>query len=218
MLQRAIKIAILLFVMASIVLVVTAQEQAARQHFHEALQTALDAQLVLLALSIVVSIGELLLLTGQRERSVELLALTLHHPASDYDSKERARRLLTGYRMTAESEQCGETGDFNTVTAALLDERFAPKGIVATAHTPQADQTLIEPLSKRELEVVSLIADGLSNQEIADRLILSVGTVKWHTSQIYCKLGVQNRAQAVRRTQQLNLLCERFIHNGSIKR
>jgi LuxR family maltose regulon positive regulatory protein len=74
------------------------------------------------------------------------------------------------------------------------------------AATPTAPQGLIEPLSGRELEVLRLIGDGLSNHDIADRLIIAVGTVKWYTTQIYGKLGVQNRAQAVRRAQQLNLL------------
>jgi ATP/maltotriose-dependent transcriptional regulator MalT len=114
--------------------------------------------------------------------------------------------------MTAVSEQPGEK-DFNTITAAVLDEGFDANRITAT-YTPQADWTIIEPLCQRELEVVSLISDGLSNQQIADRLILSLGTVKWYIHQIYCKLGVQNRVQAIRRTQELNLLSERLIDNG----
>jgi LuxR family maltose regulon positive regulatory protein len=65
---------------------------------------------------------------------------------------------------------------------------------------------LIEPLTARELEVLRLIAEGLTNRQIADRLILALGTVKWYTTQIYGKLGVQNRAQAIRRAQELNLL------------
>jgi LuxR family maltose regulon positive regulatory protein len=48
---------------------------------------------------------------------------------------------------------------------------------------------MIEPLSVRELEVLRLIAEGLSNEEIAQRLVLSFPTVKWHTSNIYGKLA-----------------------------
>jgi len=66
--------------------------------------------------------------------------------------------------------------------------------------------TLVESLSKRELEVLRLIAEGLSNQEIAQRLYLSVPTVKWHTTRIYGKLGVTNRTQAVARARALGLL------------
>lgn len=64
---------------------------------------------------------------------------------------------------------------------------------------------LVEPLTEREHEILGLIAAGYSNQAIADQLILSVGTVKWYSTQIYGKLGVQNRAQAVRRAQEANL-------------
>ena len=65
--------------------------------------------------------------------------------------------------------------------------------------------SLIDPLSERELEVLQLFADGLSNQEIAERLIISLGTVKAHSSNIYRKLDVRNRAQAVIAAREMNL-------------
>ena len=65
---------------------------------------------------------------------------------------------------------------------------------------------LVEPLSKRELEVLRLVGAGLSNREIADQLVLAVGTVKKHTNNIYGKLGVRSRAQAILRAQELGLL------------
>lgn len=65
---------------------------------------------------------------------------------------------------------------------------------------------LLEPLSDRERDVLSLIAQGLTNQEIADRLFLSLATIKWHTSNIYGKLGVGNRTEAVARAHLLGLL------------
>lgn len=67
-------------------------------------------------------------------------------------------------------------------------------------------QGLVEPLSERELEVLRLVADGLTNQEIADRLIIALSTVKTHAHNIYGKLGVSNRVQAVARAQELNIL------------
>lgn len=67
-------------------------------------------------------------------------------------------------------------------------------------------QGLIQPLSQRELEVLSLICDGCSNQEIAARLVLSLHTVKKHSSNIFAKLGVNSRTQAVARARQLKLL------------
>jgi LuxR family maltose regulon positive regulatory protein len=65
---------------------------------------------------------------------------------------------------------------------------------------------LIEPLSEREREVLQHIAEGLSNQEIASRLYLSLHTVKVHARNIYGKLGVHNRMQAVTRARALGML------------
>jgi DNA-binding NarL/FixJ family response regulator len=61
-------------------------------------------------------------------------------------------------------------------------------------------------LSEREREVVSLIAAGSTNREIAERLFLSPHTVKEYTSGVYRKLGVRNRAEAVKRAQSLGLI------------
>lgn len=66
--------------------------------------------------------------------------------------------------------------------------------------------SLIDPLSERELEVLALFAEGLSNQEVADKLIISLGTVKAHSSNIYRKLDVRNRAQAIITAREMNLL------------
>jgi len=69
-----------------------------------------------------------------------------------------------------------------------------------------APQPLIEPLSERELEVLRLIAAGYSNQEIADRLIIAQGTVKRHINNIYGKLQVGSRTQAVAAARDLHIL------------
>jgi LuxR family maltose regulon positive regulatory protein len=67
-------------------------------------------------------------------------------------------------------------------------------------------QNLVEPLSERELQVLRLIAQGLSNQEICDRLFLALSTVKGHSRIIFDKLEVHNRTQAVARARELGLL------------
>jgi LuxR family maltose regulon positive regulatory protein len=66
--------------------------------------------------------------------------------------------------------------------------------------------TLVEPLSDRELEILRLIAAGLSNQEIADTLVVSINTVKTHIRRLYGKLSVNSRLQAVERARELGLL------------
>jgi LuxR family maltose regulon positive regulatory protein len=92
-----------------------------------------------------------------------------------------ARRLLTAFPV-AEPEQ-----------AAPLETR-----------APESD--LVEPLSERELKVLQLIAEGLTNPEIASRLFLALNTVKTHSSNIYGKLNVHSRTQAVARARGLGLL------------
>ena len=72
------------------------------------------------------------------------------------------------------------------------------------ANPPQSN--LIEPLSERENEVLEHIAEGLTNQEIADRLFLSLHTVKVHARNINAKLGTSNRTQAVARGRDLGIL------------
>ena len=67
-------------------------------------------------------------------------------------------------------------------------------------------QSLIEPLSQRELEVLRLIAQGLSNREISERLFLALITVKGHNRNIFRKLQVRRRTEAVARARELGLL------------
>jgi LuxR family maltose regulon positive regulatory protein len=67
-------------------------------------------------------------------------------------------------------------------------------------------QPLIEPLSQRELEVLRLISQGLSNQEICERLFLALDTVKGHNRRIFDKLQVQRRTEAIARARELGLI------------
>ena len=67
-------------------------------------------------------------------------------------------------------------------------------------------QPLVEPLTERELEILSLIAAGLSNKAIAETLFITVGTVKRHTTNIYGKLGVNSRTQATAKAKALKLI------------
>lgn len=64
----------------------------------------------------------------------------------------------------------------------------------------------IEPLSPRELEVLQLVAQGLSNNEISERLFIALATVKGHNRVIFSKLQVQRRTEAVARARELGLL------------
>ncbi len=72
--------------------------------------------------------------------------------------------------------------------------------------TWQSGQPYPAELSKRAVEILGLLADGLSDREIADRLVMTVNTVKWYNRQIYSILGVGSRTQAIARAHELNLL------------
>jgi LuxR family maltose regulon positive regulatory protein len=72
--------------------------------------------------------------------------------------------------------------------------------------TSPAMESLIEPLTEREMDVLRLIVAGLSNPEIAEELFIAVSTVKSHINHIYGKLGVESRTQAVIKVQELALL------------
>ncbi|MBS1788338.1 MAG: helix-turn-helix transcriptional regulator [Acidobacteria bacterium] len=67
-------------------------------------------------------------------------------------------------------------------------------------------QNLIEPLSKTQLAILRLVADGLSNRDIAARLTITEGTTKWHLNQIFGKLNVASRTQAIAQARQFNLI------------
>ncbi len=75
-----------------------------------------------------------------------------------------------------------------------------------TSSLPAPPPSLVEPLSDRELEVLHLIAAGLSNREICERLVLALSTVKGHNRVIFGKLQVQRRTEAVARARALGLL------------
>jgi len=81
-----------------------------------------------------------------------------------------------------------------------------PQGITTAQEKASPNGNLVEPLSQRELEVLHLLALGSTNQEIARQLVVSRGTVKAHTANIYRKLDVNNRTAAVARARQLGIL------------
>ena len=82
---------------------------------------------------------------------------------------------------------------------------FDPQVLPPNANMPPP-VTDVDPLSPRELELLRLVAQGLSNQEIGQRLFLALDTVKGHNRRIYAKLQVQRRTEAVARARELGLI------------
>ena len=117
-----------------------------------------------------------------------------------------AELLRLGKRRGTWSE--GRLGAYAEKLLALLEQEMKSQRPPAEQplSVPAGPSPLVEPLSERELEVLRLVADGLSNGEIAAPLFLAVGTVKAHVHNIYGKLGVQSRTQAIARARELSLL------------
>jgi LuxR family transcriptional regulator, maltose regulon positive regulatory protein len=118
-----------------------------------------------------------------------LLAQSVERRAQHDSSRTYAERLLSAFPETQSAER--RTQNNNTV---------------ALRSTLERSNALVEPLSERELDVLRLIAEGHSNQAIADRLVVAVSTVKKHVNNIYGKLDVQSRTQALARARELHLL------------
>jgi DNA-binding NarL/FixJ family response regulator len=93
---------------------------------------------------------------------------------------------------------------------ALIQPSIARKVVSEFARlgsqTTPAPQKLVDPLSEREMEILGLVAQGLSNREIADKLFITEGTAKNHMTNVLGKLGVRDRMQAVIRGRELGLV------------
>ena len=149
-----------------------------------------------------------------------ILMLTLQTMALQAaGAEEQALETLGRALSLAETETYVRTfADEGEAMARLLDraltQRIAPNYVSTllaafgeTAEpSPAVTQQLIEPLTERELEVLCLIAAGLSNGEIARELVVAVSTVKSHVNHIFGKLEVKSRTQAVARADKLGLL------------
>jgi LuxR family maltose regulon positive regulatory protein len=140
---------------------------------------------------------------GAKEKAVQLLgdALTLAEPGGFIRLFVDEGALM--HQLLSEAAAQGIMPDY---VSKLLAAFEAEEQKNANKSDPSPAQSLIEPLSQRELEVLQLIAEGLSNDEISKRLFLALDTVKGHNRKIFDKLQVQRRTEAVARARELGLL------------
>jgi LuxR family transcriptional regulator, maltose regulon positive regulatory protein len=169
---------------------------------------------------------------GRLSAADQLRALLLKALALDaFDTSQAALGVLDQAMALAEPQGCvrafvdlggpmqrlldkASHGARPRYTAMLQQALQAQQRAVASPAPPSAQaappltsgRPLTDPLSAKELKVLALICKGLSNQEIGQQLFVSLSTVKWHNQNIFDKLDVQRRTEAVARAQELNLL------------
>jgi len=137
---------------------------------------------------------------GQIDRAREFYAVACHFTqvpqGAPYDIDLAAELPPDEYDLIAR-----RAGSLDPVAAlkALLADLPAPP-------SPARNGALPGELTGREIEILALVADGLSNRAIAEQLFLSTGTVKWYLNQIYSKLGVNSRTQAVARAREWGVI------------
>ncbi|MEQ8677789.1 MAG: LuxR C-terminal-related transcriptional regulator [Aggregatilineales bacterium] len=132
------------------------------------------------------------------------VALASLQPALQLAEPEGYVRIFVdeGQVMKAMLTEAVTQDIFPTYSRKLLTAFDSASSLPAS----RASQPLIEPLSERELEILQLVADGLSNREVSKRLFIALNTVKGHNRNIYQKLQVSRRTEAVARARELGLI------------
>jgi LuxR family maltose regulon positive regulatory protein len=148
---------------------------------------------------------------GEKGKAVQLLSetLALAEPGGFIrilvDEGEPMRMAISDFRLSLEKQPRGQDqkllGYVDKLLAAFVQPVTMPQSKIENPETK-----MLEPLSQRELEVLQLVARGLSNHEIGERLFLALDTVKGHNRSIYAKLQVQRRTEAIARARELGLL------------
>ena len=148
---------------------------------------------------------------GAREKEKELLR-ALEERGDLSPAAAAMRTSLTVEEASGMLERLATGGHLKVLHSegvpayALLEKERMPSLGAVSFTANGSPEPLVEPLSERELEVLTLLASGRSNREVARDLFVSVGTVKTHTNNIYRKLGVRNRAEALARARSLKLI------------
>ncbi|MCL4248342.1 MAG: protein kinase [Anaerolineae bacterium] len=142
--------------------------------------------------------------------------LTGHHPFPDVSSVERIYKHLNEPLPLIDFLPLDVTDDINAIiqkaTAKNPAMRYGDVLEMVVDYRRGADlskrspESILEQLTLREQQILQMITDGCSNKEIAEQLFITVGTVKWHIRQVYQKLHVRSRVQAILRARELNLI------------
>ncbi len=188
--------------------VLIGREEHARNDLHKALAIAAEVNTEPLILDILAAIAEAGVIFGYETWALPLTVYVAANPHSEFAMRERAAARLQ--RLHAANMPMPETA-ISSITAyllAILEDGFdavEPSLRFAAEHLTQP-KAVLDALTERELEILRLVADGHPNRAIAELLILEIGTVKAHNHNIFSKLGVNNRVQAITRARELHLI------------
>jgi DNA-binding CsgD family transcriptional regulator/tetratricopeptide (TPR) repeat protein len=175
---------------------------------HQALSVAAEVNTAPLVLDIFGIVAELASATGANTWAVTLSVYVCANVHTEFATHAHANGILKQFRAQPVAAPDIPLSDMTAAVLAALQGGFdavEPPFAVASNPTPQADG-MLDALTEREKEILQLLADGHTNQIIADRLFLGVGTVKAHNHNIFSKLGVNNRVQAITRARELRLI------------
>jgi predicted ATPase/DNA-binding CsgD family transcriptional regulator len=134
------------------------------------------------------------------QRAVALLTLIQQNPESLLPQRADAGRLLAHMGGRTLSQNTADLPDTNL--QEFLKVLITERDQFVALDAPHDDHRLTE----REREILRLIADGLNSREVAEQLVLSVGTVRWYLKQIYSKLDAHSRSEAIAHARELGLL------------
>ena len=192
----------------------------------KALRASQNAHDVLPTFFTLASVASYFLTEERDSEAAEVLTVIVKHPFGDRETMDRmrphlaqVRERLPPERMRAAEARAASAlttplhaGSRNILPAEYFDQLVnqlkVPHQVSArfSSSVLEANEKLPTPLTERELEILQLMAAGLSNREIADHLVIALSTVKRHVSNFYEKLGVTSRTQAVKAARELYLL------------
>jgi LuxR family transcriptional regulator, maltose regulon positive regulatory protein len=143
---------------------------------------------------------------GERDEAVQLLGDALAQAEPGGFIRMFVDEGIPMARLLSEAAAHGIMPDYTSRLLAVFEAEAQMSEDRSYPPSAPPAHSLTEPLSQRELEVLQLIAQGLSNREISERLFLALDTVKGHNRRIYGKLLVQRRTEAVAKARALNIL------------
>jgi ATP/maltotriose-dependent transcriptional regulator MalT len=174
----------------------------AKDHLRVCLQLLEESGLAWQIPAMLLRAARLLAEQQMTEYAVAMLSIVVNHPTCQTVTFDQATLLLCQLESALPAERFAAALAFGQ--ALQLEDVI--ESLSAARRSGPGNPVYAGALSERELDVLRLIADGLSNAEIAQRLYLSVGTVKVHTRHIFDKLGVSSRTQATAHAQKQGIL------------